>query len=56
MKKRVVVTGMAGISPLGSSWEAILAKLKDCTNAVRRMEDWKESMRAKLHKEDKINA
>lgn len=41
MKKRVVVTGMAGISPLGSSWETILAKLKACKNAVKQMEDWK---------------
>ena len=38
--KRVVVTGMAGISPLGSSWEAVSAKLKSLTNGVVRMPEW----------------
>lgn len=38
--KRVVVTGMSGISPLGCGWEAVSARLKAMKNAVVRMEDW----------------
>ncbi len=41
MKKRVVITGMAGISSLGNDWATILTKLKSCTNAVKQMEGWK---------------
>jgi 3-oxoacyl-[acyl-carrier-protein] synthase II len=40
--KRVVVTGMAGLSPLGSTWEAVSAKLKSLTNGVVHMEDWEK--------------
>lgn len=39
-KRRVVVTGMAGISPLGNDWPSIREKLRSCTNAVRRIEAW----------------
>lgn len=42
MSHRVVVTGMAGISPLGNDWETVSKKLKSYTNAVKRMEDWSE--------------
>jgi 3-oxoacyl-[acyl-carrier-protein] synthase II len=38
--KRVVVTGMAGISPLGSDWASVSAKLKSLTNGIVRMDDW----------------
>jgi 3-oxoacyl-[acyl-carrier-protein] synthase II len=38
----VVVTGMGGISPLGSSWEEIGARLRACQNAVRFMEEWQD--------------
>ena len=38
--KRVVVTGMAGISPVGNDWPAMLAKLQQQTNAVQRMPEW----------------
>lgn len=38
--KRVVVTGMAGLSPLGNSWEAISNGLKALKNGVVRMEEW----------------
>jgi 3-oxoacyl-[acyl-carrier-protein] synthase II len=38
--RRVVVTGMGGISPLGASWAEVSAKLKSLTNAVLRMDDW----------------
>ncbi len=33
---------MARISPLGHDWATILAKLKSCTNAVKRLDEWKE--------------
>lgn len=38
--RRVVVTGMAGLSPLGSSWPEVLANLRARMSAVRRMPDW----------------
>ena len=38
--KRVVVTGMAGISPLGNDWEAIRARLVEGRNAIVRMAAW----------------
>ena len=38
--KRVVVTGMAGISPLGNDWESIRARLVEGRNAVVRMAAW----------------
>ncbi len=38
--KRVVVTGMAGISPIGSSWEAISARLRSGETGIRYMPDW----------------
>jgi 3-oxoacyl-[acyl-carrier-protein] synthase II len=39
-KRRVVVTGMAGISPLGNDWPTIRARLGEYRNAVQRMEEW----------------
>lgn len=38
--RRVVVTGMASISPLGSDWEEINRKLKNEESAVVYMDDW----------------
>ncbi|WP_250535517.1 beta-ketoacyl-ACP synthase [Caballeronia sp. AZ10_KS36] len=38
--KRVVVTGMGGVTALGSSWNEIEAALKSGRNAVRRMPEW----------------
>jgi 3-oxoacyl-[acyl-carrier-protein] synthase II len=38
--KRVVVTGMAGISALGERWEEIEERLRAGRNAVRRMPEW----------------
>lgn len=38
--KRVVVTGMAGISPIGSSWGEIKANLRAGTTGIRRMDEW----------------
>jgi len=40
MNHRVVVTGMAGISPLGNDWPTIRARLQEYRNAIVRMEDW----------------
>jgi len=38
--KRVVVTGMAGISALGSEWQAIQQAFQDGRSAIRVMPDW----------------
>ncbi len=38
--KRVVVTGMAGISPIGSDWEVVSQNLKEMNSAIEYMEDW----------------
>jgi 3-oxoacyl-[acyl-carrier-protein] synthase II len=40
VSRRVVVTGMAGISPLGNDWKTIRAQLGEYRNAVCRMEEW----------------
>ncbi|WP_231409850.1 beta-ketoacyl-ACP synthase [Ralstonia solanacearum] len=38
--KRVVVTGMGGVTALGSQWRAIQQALQQGRNAVRRMPEW----------------
>ena len=38
--KRVVVTGMAGISSLGSDWASVSAKLRARQSGIRYMPDW----------------
>ena len=38
--KRVVITGMGGITPLGHDWTTIEARLRQFRNAVRRMGEW----------------
>lgn len=38
--KRVVVTGMAGISALGSEWQAIQQAFQEGRSAIRIMPDW----------------
>ena len=40
MKRRVVVTGMGGISPLGNDWASIRPRLIAGRNAVSRMTEW----------------
>jgi len=40
MKRRVVVTGMAGISPLGNDWATVRERLGAGRNAIVRMDDW----------------
>lgn len=48
--KRVVVTGMAGISPIGSDWETVSENLKQMNSGVEYMEDWEkyEGLNTKL--------
>lgn len=38
--KRVVVTGVGAISPLGNDWPTVLARLREERNAVQRMTEW----------------
>ncbi|HSI46675.1 MAG TPA: beta-ketoacyl-ACP synthase [Ideonella sp.] len=40
MSRRVVVTGRGAISPLGSDWTTVEARLKAGHNAVQRMAEW----------------
>lgn len=38
--RRVVVTGIGGITPLGHDWTTIEARLRGRRNAIRRMGEW----------------
>ena len=38
--RRVVVTGMGGVTALGESWPAVEARLRARKNAVQRMPEW----------------
>lgn len=38
--KRVVVTGMSGISPIGSTWETVRSNLAAQKTGIRHMDDW----------------
>ncbi|MGR4067240.1 beta-ketoacyl-ACP synthase [Billgrantia sp. C5P2] len=40
--RRVVVTGMAGFSPIGNDWPSIRARLERLESGVRHMDDWSE--------------
>lgn len=42
MSRRVVVTGMAGLSPIGSEWKAVRESLLGGRSGVVRMEGWAE--------------
>lgn len=48
--KRVVVTGMGGVTALGNHWDDIERNLKSGRNAVRRMAEWDffESLHTRL--------
>ena len=48
--KRVVITGMGGITPLGHDWSTIQPRLREGRNAVRRMPEWDfyESLNSRL--------
>lgn len=40
MKRRVVVTGMAGFSPIGNDWTTIRSNLQGLRSGIRHMADW----------------
>lgn len=40
MIRRVVVTGMGGVTAFGESWESVSAGLRGGRNAVRKMPEW----------------
>lgn len=40
MTRRVVITGMGGVTAFGESWEAVARGLKNGQNAVRHMPEW----------------
>ena len=40
MLKRVVVTGMAGISPIGNDWQQVAARLKAQSTGIQYMQEW----------------
>lgn len=40
--KRVVVTGVGALSPLGHDWSTVHASLRACRNAVQVIEPWRE--------------
>jgi len=48
--RRVVITGMAGISPLGQSWQEVRSKFLAMRNCIQRMEAWDcyDSMHTRL--------
>ncbi|MDR0634633.1 MAG: beta-ketoacyl-ACP synthase, partial [Azoarcus sp.] len=48
-KRRVVVTGMGGISPLGCRWDEIEARLRARENAVRVIGEWKDIEKMNTH-------
>jgi 3-oxoacyl-[acyl-carrier-protein] synthase II len=42
MSRRVAITGMAGISPIGNDWNTIRERLGQYRNAVVRMPEWED--------------
>ena len=40
MLKRVVVTGMAGISPIGNDWQQVAARLKTQSTGIQYIQEW----------------
>lgn len=40
MTNRVVVTGMAGISPIGNDWATVRERLASMKNGIVRMDEW----------------
>ncbi|HZS69802.1 MAG TPA: beta-ketoacyl-ACP synthase [Burkholderiales bacterium] len=38
--RRVVVTGMGGVTALGNTWSEVQARLRSLKNAVKRMPEW----------------
>nr|WP_246599025.1 beta-ketoacyl-ACP synthase [Methylogaea oryzae] len=42
MTRRVVVTGMAGFSPIGNDWEAMRARLQAGQSGIRYLPEWEQ--------------
>jgi 3-oxoacyl-[acyl-carrier-protein] synthase II len=42
LTKRVVVTGMAGISPIGNDWPQVSVRLKSQSTGIQTMPDWEK--------------
>ena len=42
MKRRVVVTGMAGLAPIGRDWKEAREALQNNRSGVRRIDTWDE--------------
>lgn len=42
MKRRVVITGMGGICPLGRDWPTVGKALREMRSGVRRMDEWSD--------------
>lgn len=40
--RRVVVTGMAGLSPIGCDWETVSANLRKGYTGIRHFDEWRE--------------
>ena len=40
--RRVVITGMAGICPLGHNWQEVSEQLKKVENKIQFMDEWAE--------------
>ncbi len=38
--KRVVITGMAALTPIGNDWETVADNLKNQQTGIQRMDDW----------------
>ncbi len=42
MNRRVVITGMAGFSPIGNDWDEMRAKLQSYSSGIRYLPDWEK--------------
>ncbi len=47
--KRVVITGMAAITPLGNDWESVAKKLKALVTGIKKMDDWEQYQGLNTH-------
>lgn len=42
MNRRVVVTGMSGVTAFGNNWQSVESKLRDCQNATQYMPSYEQ--------------
>jgi len=54
MKRRVVVTGMSGLSPLGTGWKAVRESLLGGRSGVQRIDAWDEVESLRTRPVDRI--